>query len=70
MRELTQTLKDPEPHGLVIRQDRGTVPLHVEYRLSSLGTSLSSALVVLDHWAERHFSELDAARERFDRNKS
>jgi DNA-binding HxlR family transcriptional regulator len=67
---LTQTLRDLERHGLVIRQDKGAVPLHVEYRLSPLGASLSGALVVLDRWAERHFSELDAARERFDRHRS
>lgn len=67
---LTQTLRDLERHGLVIRQDGGAVPPHVEYRLSPLGASLSSALIVLDRWAEHHFSELDAARVRFDRNKS
>jgi DNA-binding HxlR family transcriptional regulator len=67
---LTQTLRDLERHGLVIRQDRGAVPLHVEYQLSPLGASLSGALVVLDRWAERHFSELDAARERFDKDRS
>ena len=31
---------------------------------------LRGALVVLDRWAERHFSELNAARQRFDINKS
>jgi len=66
---LTQTLKDLERNGLVLRQDMRTVPPHVEYRLSPLGTSLSDALVVLDRWAERHFPELDAAREQFDRER-
>jgi DNA-binding HxlR family transcriptional regulator len=64
---LTQTLRELERNGLVIREDMQTVPPHVEYRLSKLGASLSDALVVLDRWAERHFPELDAARERFDR---
>lgn len=67
---LTQTLRELERNGLIIRQDMQTVPPHVEYRLSTLGASLSNALVVLDRWAERHFSELDAARERFDREGS
>lgn len=64
---LTQTLRDLERNGLVIRQDMRTVPPHVEYRLSPLGVSLSNTLAVLDRWAERHFPELDAAREAFDR---
>lgn len=64
---LTQTLRDLERNGLLIRQDMRTVPPHVEYRLSPLGVSLSNTLAVLDRWAERHFPELDAAREAFDR---
>jgi DNA-binding HxlR family transcriptional regulator len=64
---LTETLRDLERNGLVIREDRRTMPLHVDYRLSALGQSLSEALVVLDRWAERNFPALDAARERYDR---
>jgi DNA-binding HxlR family transcriptional regulator len=63
---LTQTLKDLERNGLVVRKDMNTVPPHVEYSLSPLGRSLSETLIVLDRWAERHFPALDAARERFD----
>ncbi len=64
---LTETLRDLERNGLVVREDRRTMPLHVEYRLSPLGRSLSEALVVLDRWAERNFPALDAAREDYDR---
>jgi DNA-binding HxlR family transcriptional regulator len=67
---LTQTLRELEQNGLVIREDMQTVPPHVEYRLSGLGKSLGDALLVLDRWAERHFPELDAARERYDRERS
>lgn len=63
---LSQTLKELERNGLVIREDRQTMPPHVEYRLSQLGRSLSQALITLDRWAERNFPHLDAARERFD----
>ena len=63
---LTQTLKELERNGLVLREDRQTVPPHVEYRLSPLGRSLSTALITLDRWAEQNFPALDAARERFD----
>ncbi|MBN9234213.1 MULTISPECIES: winged helix-turn-helix transcriptional regulator [Phyllobacteriaceae] len=63
---LTQTLKDLERNGLVIRRDMQTVPPHVEYSLSKLGASLSEALITLDLWAERYSDDLDAARGRFD----
>lgn len=63
---LTQTLRELERNGLVVREDHQSVPPHVEYRLSGLGRSLSGALITLDRWAERNFPELDAARERFD----
>lgn len=63
---LTQTLKDLERNGLVERHDLRTVPPHVEYRLSALGSSLSDTLIALDRWAERNFPELDAARARHD----
>jgi DNA-binding HxlR family transcriptional regulator len=53
--------------GLVIREDHRSIPLHVDYHLSTLGRSLSDALVVLGRWAERNFPEPDAARERYDR---
>jgi DNA-binding HxlR family transcriptional regulator len=63
---LTQTLRELERSGLVLRQDHKSVPPHVEYRLSALGRSLATCLLELDRWAERNFPALDAARERFD----
>lgn len=62
---LTQTLRELESNGLVVRDDRRTVPPNVEYRLSGLGQSLTSTLSVLDRWAEENFPALDAARERY-----
>jgi len=62
---LTQTLKDLEYNGLVIRTDHQTVPPHVEYRLSPLGRSLSQTLIALDRWAEKHHGDLETARARF-----
>jgi len=66
---LTQTLRDLERNGLVIRQDLRTMPRHVEYRLSRLGASLSRELKGLDRWAERYFTRLDAAREKYDASR-
>ncbi|WP_410209418.1 winged helix-turn-helix transcriptional regulator [Aquirhabdus sp.] len=48
---LTQTLKEMIQQGWVIRTDYQTVPPHVDYRLSSLGMSLSEVLRPLDVWA-------------------
>jgi DNA-binding HxlR family transcriptional regulator len=62
---LTQTLRDLELNGLVLRDDRETVPPHVEYRLSALGLSLSRTLLAVDRWAESNHAEIDRAqRER------
>ncbi|WP_406869649.1 winged helix-turn-helix transcriptional regulator [Paraburkholderia fungorum] len=63
---LTQTLKELERNGLVIREEQPGAVAHVEYRLSELGRTLSDALVALDDWAENNAAELDAARERYD----
>ncbi|SMC29443.1 transcriptional regulator, HxlR family [Andreprevotia lacus DSM 23236] len=63
---LTQTLRDLERNGLVIRTDHHTVPPHVEYHLSSLGLSLSATLAALDRWAEAHAAALQGAQRRFD----
>ncbi len=66
---LTQTLRELERNGLIIRTEVPARRRHVEYRLSRLGKSLSDALIVLDRWAERHFPDLDAARERYDERR-
>jgi DNA-binding HxlR family transcriptional regulator len=67
---LTQTLRELECNGLVLRDDRGAVPRNVEYRLSALGQSLADTLKVLDLWAEQNFPALDEARERFQKDMS
>ena len=59
---LTQTLRDLELNGLVLRDDRQTVPPHVEYRLSALGLSLSRTLIAVDRWAESNHAEIDRAQ--------
>jgi len=60
---LTQTLRDLEINGLVLREDHQTVPPHVEYRLSQLGLSLSRTLIAVDRWAEANHAEIDRARQ-------
>lgn len=63
---LTQTLKELERNGLVIRTDFAANPPHVEYRLSDLGRSLSDALVPLDRWVHANSAALAEARSKGD----
>ncbi|MGP1192566.1 winged helix-turn-helix transcriptional regulator [Serratia sp. CY54039] len=63
---LTQTLRQLERNGLLERLDLSEKnQAHVEYRLSAVACSLVETLTALDRWAEYHFPELDAARERY-----
>jgi DNA-binding HxlR family transcriptional regulator len=61
---LTQTLRELEHNGLIVRTDHQTVPPHVEYSLSELGASLSKTLAAVDRWAEANHAQLAAARRR------
>lgn len=62
---LTQTLRELERNGLVRRIDYGEIPPRVDYSLTALGKSLSAPVEALDKWVERHFHEVDAARQAF-----
>ena len=63
---LTETLRDLERDGLVIRHVYGEVPPRVDYELTALGRTLYAPLQALGLWAEEHFAEVLAARERYD----
>jgi DNA-binding HxlR family transcriptional regulator len=65
-RMLTQTLRDLERDGLVTRNVFPTKPPSVEYRLSPLGQSLLEPMASLVDWADRRYSDIHAARVRFD----
>jgi DNA-binding HxlR family transcriptional regulator len=53
---LTETLRELERNGLVVREDLGTLPRHVDYSLSDLGRSLNDALTALDFWDLRNLA--------------
>ncbi|MGE4482120.1 winged helix-turn-helix transcriptional regulator [Acidocella sp.] len=65
-RMLTQTLRELERDGLVTRTVFPTKPPSVEYALSPLGLSVLVPLGALLDWAGLHFSEIEAARARYD----
>ena len=61
---LTQTLRSLELDGLVNRRVKPTVPVTVEYSLTSTGRTLTEPLDAIRCWAERHIEEVLAARSR------
>ncbi|QCD59146.1 winged helix-turn-helix transcriptional regulator [Streptomyces hawaiiensis] len=63
---LTETLRDLERHGLVARHVYAEVPPRVEYELAPRGHTPHASLQALGHGAERHFTEVLAARESCD----
>ena len=64
-RVLTQTLRDLEMDGIINRTVYPTKPPSVEYSLTGMGQSLLIPLWELASWADTHYGEILAARERF-----
>jgi DNA-binding HxlR family transcriptional regulator len=67
---LTQTLRQMERDGLVVRTVHPVVPPKVEYRLTDLGLTLSAAFCGVWEWASANLARVDAARKAFDRRAS
>ena len=63
---LTQTLRQMERDGLVVRTVHPVIPPKVEYRLTDMGHSLSEAFCGVWLWAEAHLDRIEAARQAFD----
>jgi DNA-binding HxlR family transcriptional regulator len=67
---LTQTLRQMERDGLVIRTVHPVIPPRVEYRLTDMGHSLSQAFCGVWLWAETHLARIEAARQAFDARRN
>lgn len=63
---LTQTLRQMERDGLVVRTVHPVVPPKVEYRLTELGMSLGAAFCGVWIWASNNLDRVEQARQRFD----
>ena len=63
---LTQTLRQMERDGLVIRTVHPVIPPKVEYRLTDLGLTLAEAFCGVWTWAEKNLDRIEAARSAFD----
>jgi len=66
-RMLTLTVRALERDGLVSRTVYASVPPRVDYELTELGRTLLIPLGTLADWATTHRSDIQAARDRHDR---
>ena len=67
---LTQTLRQMERDGLVIRTVHAVIPPRVEYRLTDLGFTLSEAFCGVWVWAGKNLDRIGKARQAFDAAKA
>lgn len=63
---LTQTLRQMERDGLVVRTVFPVVPPKVEYHLTQLGLSLGAAFCGVWVWAAENLKHVEQARSQFD----
>ncbi|WP_432947933.1 winged helix-turn-helix transcriptional regulator [Kribbella sp. CA-253562] len=63
---LTETLRDLERDGMLVRTAYAEIPPRVEYELTPLGRTLIEPLAVLVRWAEQHIPDVLAARDAYD----
>ena len=66
---LTQTLRQMERDGLVIRTVHPVIPPKVEYRLTDLGLTLAEAFCGVWTWAKKNIDRIETARATFDGRK-
>jgi DNA-binding HxlR family transcriptional regulator len=66
---LTQTLRQMERDGLVVRTVHPVIPPKVEYRLTDLGVTLAEAFCGVWTWAEKNIDRIETARAAFDGRK-
>ncbi len=69
-RMLTLTLRGLERDGLVRRTPYATVPVRVDYELTTLGRSLTEPLAILARWASARRKEIETARAEYDSTRS
>ena len=64
---LTQTLRQMERDGLVVRTVHPVVPPKVEYNLTDLGLGLGAAFCGVWVWAAENLKQVEQARLKFDK---
>ena len=66
-RMLTVTVRRLERDGLILRTVYPTVPAHVDYRLTPMGSSLTHLVKFLADWSLSHRDAIAASRAAYDR---
>lgn len=66
-RMLSQTLAQLERDGMVDRTVHSSIPPHVDYTLTPLGTKLADALVLLVNTVEAELDQVVRAQEIYDK---
>jgi len=65
---LTETLRRAERDGLIARRlDSAHIDTTTVYELTPLGRSLDVPLAAFEHWVEKNWEQLEAARRDWDR---
>jgi DNA-binding HxlR family transcriptional regulator len=64
---MTDCLRGLERDGLVTRQIYAQVPVRVEYSLTSLGWTITNAIVALSEWGKHHSGDVTRARSEYGR---
>lgn len=67
-RMLTQTLRDLQRDGYIMRTVYPTQPPSVEYRLTELGISFMRPIEALVDWAEQNHDSIRRSRAEFDQS--
>lgn len=63
---LTVTLRELERDGFISRTTFATIPPRVDYALTGLGHELLRVMEAWQAFAQRHWTEVMASRQRFD----
>lgn len=63
---LSQSLKELERDGLVVRRAFATVPVTVEYSITALGGTLAEKMATVTQWAEQNIEQVLEAQARYD----
>lgn len=64
-RMLAKTIRKLEQDGFVSRKATPTMPMRVDYALTSLGRSFLDPLNTLIDWADKHHDAIRAARQAY-----
>ena len=63
---LTQTLRELERCGVIERHSYAEVPPRVEYKLTSMGQTLSKVVIELEQWVVQNYDQILEVQTEFD----